>query len=70
MLAEDIEKNALKLDVIKRIHLVERLLESLDKTDPEVEKIWVAESEKRYLAYRDGRIEGIPLEQIVKNISR
>jgi len=64
MLAEEIESNALKLDVIKRIHLVESLLNSLDKTDAEVEKIWVAESETRYQAYRDGRVEGVPLEQI------
>jgi hypothetical protein len=40
------------------------LLNSLDKTDAEVEKTWVAESEKRYQAYRDGIIDGIPLEQL------
>ena len=64
MLAEEIESNALKLDVVKRIHLVESLLDSLDKTDIEVERNWVAESETRYQAYKDGRIEGVPLEQI------
>jgi len=40
------------------------LLDSLDKTDIEVERNWVAESETRYQAYKDGRIEGVPLEQI------
>jgi|LGOV01.1.fsa_nt_gb putative addiction module component (TIGR02574 family) len=64
MLAEQIETNALKLNVVKRIRLVESLLDSLDKTDPEVEKIWVAESEQRYQAYQEGRIEGIPLSSV------
>jgi putative addiction module component (TIGR02574 family) len=64
MLAEEIKKNALKLDVVARVHLVESLLESLDKTDPEIEEIWVAESERRYHAYKQGLVEGIPLEQL------
>ncbi len=68
MLAEEIEKNALKLDVVKRIRLVETLLDSLDKTDPEIEKGWVRESEKRYQAYREGRVRGVPLAQIRKKI--
>ncbi|MBW2655619.1 MAG: hypothetical protein JRC91_12010 [Deltaproteobacteria bacterium] len=29
-----------------------------------MEKIWVLESEKRYQAYKDGSIKGIPLEQL------
>lgn len=70
MLAEQIETNALKLDVVKRIRLVESLLDSLDKTDPEVEKIWVAESEQRYQAYQEGRIEGIPLERLRARIEK
>ena len=64
MLAEEIKKNALKLGVVARVHLVESLLESLDKTDPEIEEIWVAESERRYHAYKQGLVKGISLEQL------
>jgi len=70
MLAEEIELNALKLDVVKRVHLVESLLNSLDKTDPAVEKIWVAESEQRYQAYQEGLIEGVPLEHLRARIEK
>lgn len=52
MLAEGIKTSALGLNVIDRIHLAEILLESLDKTDAEIEKIWVKESENRYQAYK------------------
>jgi putative addiction module component (TIGR02574 family) len=55
MLAEDIEKNALKLDRDERIHLIESLFDSLDQPDPEIEQAWVAESEKRYKSYRGDR---------------
>ncbi len=69
MLAEDIEQKALKLSAVKRIRLVEALLDSLDKTDPEIEKIWIQESEYRYQAYKEGRVEGLTLEQVRNNSS-
>ena len=38
MLTEKIKTGALKLDVIDRIHLAEIILDSLDKTDEQIEK--------------------------------
>ncbi len=70
MLAEEIKKNALRLNAVDRVHLVETLLDSLDKTDEQIEKIWVLESEKRYQAYKEGRIKGIPLEQVRSSIEK
>lgn len=64
MLAEEIESGALKLSVVNRIRLVETLLDSLDKTDAEIEAIWVKESENRYQAYKDGCLKGVPLAQL------
>lgn len=63
MIMEEIKKNALKLDIIERIHLVETLLESLDRTDEQIEKEWASESEKRYKAFKAGRVKGVPIEQ-------
>ncbi|MFK5927454.1 MAG: addiction module protein [Desulfuromusa sp.] len=40
------------------------MLDSLDKTDAEIEALWIKESEGRYQAYKDGKLQGIPLEQI------
>ena len=70
MIAEEIKRNALKLNTIDRVHLAETLLDSLDKTDEQIEKIWVLESEKRYQAYKDGSIKGIPLEQLRSSIEK
>ena len=70
MLTEEIKTRALELNVIDRIHLAEIILDSLDKTDEEIEKTWVAESENRYQAYKEGRVKGIPLEQIRSRIKK
>ncbi len=66
MITEELREKTLGLKPIDKIHLIEIMLESLDKTDPEIEKEWVAESEARYDAYKKGDIEAIPLEKITE----
>jgi putative addiction module component (TIGR02574 family) len=64
---EDIDKLAkiaIGLKPTERIRLVEAILYSLDKPDVEVEKMWVAESEARYEAYRKGELAAINWEEI------
>lgn len=65
MLAMHIQEEALKLTPVEKAHLAELLLTSLDKPDAGTEKKWVQESEKRYAAYKQGIIQGIPLDQFV-----
>ena len=47
MTTKSIEKEALKLKSNDKIRLVEVLLNSLDKPDPEIETAWVKEAEAR-----------------------
>jgi len=70
MLAKQIKAEVLELNVVDKIHLVEVLLNSLDKTDEQIEKIWVKESENRYHAYKKGRVKGIPLERLRARIEK
>jgi putative addiction module component (TIGR02574 family) len=63
---EQLAKKAKGLQPVDRIKLVEAILHSLDKPDPEIEKIWVAESEARYTAYKRGEIPSIDWEEIKK----
>lgn len=66
---KELEKEALTLKPLEKIHLIEKMLISLNKPDPEIEKEWIAESEARYKAYKEGKIEAIPLEEIKKKYS-
>jgi len=63
-------KEAIKLDPVERIRLVEAILDSLDKPDHEIEQSWVAESEARYAAYKRGEIDAVDWEEIKKRYAR
>jgi putative addiction module component (TIGR02574 family) len=49
-LAEEAER----LPATERIELVERLLNSLDRCDPEIDRAWAEEAERRLDAYLSG----------------
>ncbi len=57
---------AVKLKPEERLGLVEMLIQSLDEPDPRLDAIWAEEAEKRLAAYREGRLEGVPMEDIFK----
>jgi hypothetical protein len=52
--SRSIAKEAETLPAIDRIRLVEFLLASLDKPDPDLDRIWADEGEKRIDAYLGG----------------
>ncbi len=54
---EELARKAVVLDPKERIRLVEAILYSLDKADPEIEQSWIAESEARYEAFRRGELQ-------------
>jgi len=70
MTAKNIEKSILQLSPYERIRIVENILDSLHKPDPEIERAWVIESEKRFSAFKKGKIKGIPLEVVMKQFSK
>lgn len=39
-------------------------LRSLDRPDPEIDRIWLEEAERRLRAYREGKVDGIPAEEV------
>jgi putative addiction module component (TIGR02574 family) len=64
MNAEKVLEEALKLNQANRFMLIDGLLKSLDAPDPAIEAIWAAEAEQRLKAYREGRLEGVPMEEV------
>lgn len=67
---EELAKKAIVLDAKERVRLVEAILYSLDKTDPEIEKSWVVESEARYEAYKRGELLALGWDELRKNYGR
>jgi putative addiction module component (TIGR02574 family) len=63
---DQLAKKAAGLQPLERIRLVEAILYSLDKPDPNIEQCWIAESEARYEAYKRGEIEATDWDEIKK----
>jgi len=61
----EILKIALTLDIEDRAVLAERLLASLDDvSEPEAERLWAQEAQRRLEAYRSGFSEAVSAEEV------
>ena len=63
----EVEKSALQLSAEDRARLVVRLLSSLEESTEspeEIEKLWIAEAERRFQELRDGIVQGIPAKEV------
>ncbi len=67
MSSKEILEQAMGLKPDERFMIVESLLKSLDEPDRNIDEIWAGEAVKRLKAYRDGSLEGIPMEEIFKD---
>lgn len=64
---KEIEETALQLSPSDRAQLAEHLIHSLDeKEDPEAERLWIEEAERRYQEYKEGKIKRKPAESVFK----
>lgn len=66
MSTKDLLAEAMKLKPEERFTLVEGLIKSLDEPDKKLDDIWAIEAEARLKAYREGKLEGVPMEDIFK----
>ena len=53
----------------EKIELVDSILMQLDKPDPEIDRIWAEEAKKRWKAYKEGKADTVPYEQVMKKHS-
>ena len=64
MHTDEIVEIALELKPDERLDVVDEILSSRDHPDPEIDRIWIDEAEKRLAAYRAGKVKGVPAEEI------
>lgn len=58
----------MSLPVEVRTLLVNKLLESLNPPDKEIDELWAKEAEKRVEDIRTGKVKTIPGEEVFKKI--
>ncbi|MCX5805305.1 MAG: addiction module protein [Proteobacteria bacterium] len=68
MKTEELFDEAISLPVETRTLLVDKLLQSLNPTRTEIDKLWAKEAEKRVEEIRKGKAETIPGDQVFRKI--
>ena len=68
--AETLLRQALELPPNERAALVEGLITSLDKPDPELDALWLKEAESRMAAYRSGELDAVDADQVFAELGR
>jgi putative addiction module component (TIGR02574 family) len=66
MNSKEILEEALKLKPDERFSVIEGILSSLDTPDEKLDSIWADEAQRRLKAHRDGKLEGVPMEEVFR----
>lgn len=68
-ISKKIEQEMLSLPAHERIELIDRLIESLNlPSDPEIDRLWAEEGEKRFSELETGSITPISGNKVFSNI--
>jgi len=68
--AKKLFQEAMNLPAAERASLIEKLLSSLDRPDPEIDRLWAKEAEDRLAAYRTGELEAYPADEVFSELGR
>lgn len=58
---------ALQLKAEERYEVVEKIMQSLDKPDADIDRVWAEEALHRVRACDEGRMKTVPFEEVFGN---
>ena len=58
---------ALQLKAAERYEVVEKIMQSLDKPDADIDRVWAEEALHRARACDEGRMKTVPFEEVFGN---
>lgn len=68
MSTAEIIEQALHLKASERYALLELLHQSLDKPDPEIDRVWQEEALRRLKAYDEDRLACVSMEEVFRDL--
>lgn len=69
MQTHEIIEEALKLKADERSEIVDQLLQSLDKPDADIDRVWGEEAVRRSRALDEGRMKTYALDEVLTQAS-
>ena len=54
----------------EKIRVLDAILTDLDKPDEEIDQIWAVEAQKRWNAYKAGRLSTVSYEELMSKYNR
>jgi putative addiction module component (TIGR02574 family) len=67
---EALLKEALVLPVQEKTEMIEHLIRSLDKPDPEIDELWKKEAESRIDAFDDGKLSSVTVQEAISRYKK
>ena len=61
---QEIIDMALKLKPHERLQVVDKIQQSFDQSDPEIDRLWGEEALRRLAAHRRGELWAVPMEAV------
>ena len=68
--AQKVRKQVQSLPDADKLQLVDVLLTELDKPDPDIDRVWAAESQRRWRAYKAGKMKAIPYREVMQRFKK
>lgn len=72
-MATDAEKLVSEIRALpeeEKLRVLEAILTDLDKPDDEIDHVWAVEARKRWSAYKEGRIQTVSYEELMRKYKR
>lgn len=63
-------EQASTLTALEKLEVVDALLASVDKPDPQIDRLWATEAEDRLAAFRRGEIQALELNEVLAKYRR
>jgi len=64
--SQELYQQVSHLPSLEKLRLAELLLADLDTPNPEIDAIWYEEAEKRWEAYKAGKLETVSYETVMQ----
>ncbi len=68
MKTDELFEEVVSLPVKERVRLAERIFQSLNAPDVEIDALWAAEAQRRLADVRSGKVETVPGELVFERI--